>query len=142
MQVRIPKCSACGQEHASVEVFTLTTPQLPFTHWYSCPTNGDPVPLALMTAQDQTTQAIHSQILQAVTRCLIAKRWLIAFFRVEGGKVWCDPPQYDGWPDGDFGAAVKLLAETVEKIKPQQTEMPPAPPLLPRVNLFGEQGQN
>lgn len=137
MQVRIPKCSACGQEHPDVEVGALATPQQPFTHWYQCPTNGDPVLLALLTVEDQAPEVIHAQILQAVTRCMLAKKYLIAFFRVEAGQVWCDPPVYDGWPDGDFDAAIRLLADQFEKLKPQPSEMPKADPIMPRVNLWG-----
>ncbi len=156
MTVRVPKCASCGKEHDGVEVKALATPQKPFTHWFTCPETGDPVPMALLMVDDQTAVAVHSQILQGVMRCLLARRYMMAFFRVEQGRIFCDPTVYDDFPNGDFGRAVGLLHKHLcERLDRQTLDVPgesglieqAAKPmaagpavLVPKVKLFGEDG--
>ena len=154
MAVRIPTCPACGEEHTDVPVKSLTTAQPPFTHWFSCPVNGDPVPMSLLMVDDKTAVAVHNRILQAVVQCLVARRYLIAFFRVEQGRIYCDPPIFDEFPTGDFGRAIGLLYAQLKVTLDRQdldipaehglleqakAPMPTAPALLPKVKLFGEE---
>lgn len=46
----IKACARCGEEHCYVEARALTRPFAPteagglvWTHWFPCPTNGEPV---------------------------------------------------------------------------------------------------
>jgi hypothetical protein len=160
MVIKIDKCP-CGRlgGHALVEVNLMVNPQPPFTHWYRCPDTGDPVLMSLLMLDDQTAIAVQNQILQSVIRCLLAKRWMIAFFRVEAGRVWLepDPPLFHDFPNGDFGIAIAMLYESIKRYlkapvlnvppacgltehKITDVPMPPAPApsAVPRVTLFGE----
>lgn len=152
MTVRVPRCAACGQQHDDVIVRPLATPQAPFTHWFSCPVNGDPVPLSILMVDDQTAVAVHNQILAAAVRCLLARRYMIAFFRVEQGKLTVEEV-FDEFPNGDFGRAVGLMYKhLLQRLDRKTLDVPLADGLLeassapmptavapaPRVRLFGE----
>ena len=47
-------CARCGGEHPELEFRPLTRPvevsqQVVFTHWASCPTNGEPILMAVVS---------------------------------------------------------------------------------------------
>lgn len=41
-------CAACGERHEELKLHPYVNAYPPFTHWYSCPTNTDPVPITVM----------------------------------------------------------------------------------------------
>jgi hypothetical protein len=157
MEIKIAKCPSCGREHLNRPVTLLATPQPPFTHWYTCPETGDPVSMSLFMVDDQTAVAVPNQILQRVLRCLLSKRWMIACFRVEGGRVWLepDPVLFHDFPNGDFGVSIGMLYDSIKRFlktdvlgvpagsglsehKITDVPMPPAPAAAHKVTLFGD----
>ena len=54
MHIRIKNCARCGEHHVSVEFKLLSRPMAPpeaaplvWTHFARCPSNGEPVMLAM-----------------------------------------------------------------------------------------------
>ena len=42
------RCARCGGEHEAIEVKALTRPGEPYTHWATCPANGEPILVAFI----------------------------------------------------------------------------------------------
>ncbi|MEE9592668.1 MAG: hypothetical protein V3W28_03700 [Thermoplasmata archaeon] len=67
----------------------------------------------------------------ALQRAYVARRWMTAVWRVEGGRIHIDECVTLDFPTGDFDEAVKLLEGKLEKKK--EADAPELPPPLPGV---------
>lgn len=82
-QLDVHKCAACDGRHDAIQVQSFNRPVQPYTHWYQCPTLGDPVPIsiAMLTAGDAIE--LDGPVCQALAEAQIAGRWLVAVFHID-----------------------------------------------------------
>jgi hypothetical protein len=158
-RITVNECGSCGGVHERVLLHKYIKPIGPYTHWYSCTTTGDPVPLCLTMIGKSTALEIQAPILRELISALIDTRYLIAVWRVHpdpanptGTELTLEPPIYREFPTEDplvgFGAAIGLLerklTETLGRpIRSTEQQgpakLPPAGPRIPLVRMFGEQ---
>ena len=77
IQVDINKCSRCGQGHTGIDFIPLSADIGAYTHWASCPVNGEP--MLLSYAADEialiTKAALAKQGLNAASLSYIIDNW-------------------------------------------------------------------
>ena len=123
-QVSIHKCAACDNRHDVVELHEYGRIQPPFTHWYECPTLGDPVPVTIGMMGDGTGMELSGPTMQSLARAAKSGRWMAVVFYVEdtdqGRMVKMEThtqrfPRSDFFEDGDHKGCLGLLREWCER---------------------------
>jgi hypothetical protein len=85
--LNVHQCAACDGQHENIEVHDYNRPQPPFTHWYMCPTLGDPVPIALAMLKEGQALELNGPICQALAEAQIAGRFMVAVFMIKDGQL-------------------------------------------------------
>ena len=140
--IAIQHCHSCDGRHEDLEVREYATEQRgPWTHWYSCPRSGDPVPLALVSTPQGTAEVNH-EIVEALLQAQQDGAYMVCVFRHDGTLLHLQR-RTENFRHDWFAAAARLLKEDLEGETgpPPAAELPEAPELLPRVNLFAEEGK-
>lgn len=75
---KIERCAACGEGH-EVEAKTVNARRALYTHWYECPTNGDPVSFRISQA-GENTRVIMDAIAKSLETADAADAFLVAVF--------------------------------------------------------------
>lgn len=136
--INIQHCPACDGPHENLELNQFNHDNPPWTHWFSCPTLKDPVPLTLL-AIGRDGMEIRNDVVLSVARGAQANNYMAAIFRVEGGKLLLERHTQHFDP-GNFSKAVELLKQNLEdEVGPprEQPEQDDSQELRPLVNLFG-----
>jgi hypothetical protein len=84
--IDIHLCDACGGEHEAVKLHPYAMPKPPFTHWYSCPANTDPVPLAVMNHASGPVQ-LHTKVIRDLVMAQLHGPMLVYIASVVNGRV-------------------------------------------------------
>jgi hypothetical protein len=85
--ITVHQCAACDGRHENIEVHDFNRPRPPFTHWYTCPALGDPVPLCLAMLKSGEAIELNGPVCQALAEAQIAGRFLVAVFFVQDGVL-------------------------------------------------------
>lgn len=118
--VRIQECSACGASHESVALTEYQKKVGPFTHWYVCPTLGDPCQVALLSLSGENGIELSGPICQALIEAQLAGRYMVAvWFIDQEGKLRLKRkdnrfPHTDMLPHGEHPGALGMLKEQLE----------------------------
>ena len=136
--INVRNCASCDAKHDALLTRPMNGETLsPFTHIYTCPTTGDPVPLALYDEAGELVE-ISSAILRALVVAGRSGRSCIAVWWVEGDRVQMKRLTAN-FPTVDFRTCLKMLDDDFTR----ECGPPPARPLadggelLPMVDLFG-----
>lgn len=114
--IQIVQCYSCGEQHGAVQLQPYVKPSPPWTHWFCCPTNGDPVPLTLIYQENQPEQAVelNRRVVSDFAKAYGNGRWLAAIFFVDGDKVYSGINASE-WPHKEYETALALLQQHAEK---------------------------
>lgn len=135
--VTVTECSSCGSRHDQMEIRRYTNPQPPFTHWFTCPTTGDPCQVSITSYQGQPV-SVAGEVLEMLAQAAVSGRYIVAVGRVEDGLIHSRRKSVN-FPTGDnriFIADLKKMLDA-ELDLPEEREMERANPPA-RVNLFGD----
>lgn len=127
-RLSVQHCEACDGRHEGLQVFSYVRPRTVHTHWYKCPTVGDPVPISLIGLSDGRGILIDSDVCRALVNAQLAGRWCVAFFIVTADGQLTAQHKTHRFPHGDFFGAggeskgcIKMLTELFEReVGPQQ----------------------
>lgn len=86
LSVNVVECPACGQKHEALDIQSFKTASPPWTHWYTCPVNGDPVPITLDTKGSVPIE-VNNTIIQSLVKAQETGAYLTAVFRSKDGEV-------------------------------------------------------
>ena len=144
-RLSIAECPACDGKHAGLEIHQFNRPSGPFTHWFTCPSQGDPVPLSLMMLKDGEGFELNTKVCQAVAAAQMSGRYLIAVFYINHDNNLLLERTTHKFPPADFfeskesKGVMGLLRESLEmEVGPQQpAKMKPAGKLSPLQSLLG-----
>ena len=133
-------CPVCDAIHNGVPVHAFTKQTPPWTHWYACPTTGDPVPLTLVMMSTDRGIEINNVLIRALVRAQSTNAYMVAVYRVEDGQIKLDRTTHN-FPTGDFVNCVTLLRQDLDReTGPPQQSIPLQAAVNPNpvINLFGE----
>lgn len=139
--ISINDCPACHSGHVGLKITEYNAPRGPFTHWYLCPSLGDPCNISLAAMKNGQGMELDSDVCQALAIAQQAGRWMVAIWWIHdnGETLSMVRPTYK-FPIVEFEHAVRLLRE-----KCQQEIGPPQPDVMqaadhpqPLTKLFGE----
>jgi len=153
LSIRIAKCPSCDGKHDKVECREFSVRRAAWTHWYTCPSTGDPVSV-LVEVEGGRLYEIDPTIIESLMQARKAGKFVVAVFRQEqaGENLWtthCVQHPHD-FPTDHFAACVNLLREAFDKVAgpPPKAEEPmkrgaPKPTLwnpvrVPRVQTLQE----
>lgn len=135
----IRDCPACGGIHSGLKITECNKPSVAGTHWYLCPTLGDPCFVTLAAAKAGEGLELDGKVCQMLARSQMAGQWIVA-------GAWMLPDgRFAYWrhsfkfPHFHFPELIKKFRENLEaEIGPLQPEkMAEAGPLPPLANVFG-----
>jgi len=139
-KLSIRECAACGGQHADLEIHEYKHRTPVGTHWFICPTTGDPVGLTLVMMDGQNGLEVHERIVLSLIEAQKSDSYLSAIFRIDEGLVKLTRTTHN-FPTGDFSKCLGLLKDDLERElqnAPTPLEaMQEAKPIAPKVNLFG-----
>jgi hypothetical protein len=148
LSLQIVECYSCRQQHGAVELKAFAKPPEPWTHFYVCPTNGDPVPVALKMRNGNAIEYLRKVVADLDT-AQVRGRWLSAIFYIqEDGGVMLLHNQFD-WPHKAFETAIDLFKQQAAKsgglpeAGPLPIGTPPKPGdvvKIPLAQLFNRNG--
>jgi len=132
-------CYACDAMHNALPLHAYKRSVPPWSHWYTCPTLGEPVSLTIVTDGKGNVEIANSVLrsLADATRC---GRYMVAIWYLDGGKIMMTRTTCE-YPQGEFAASVRLLdSDLAKEAGPAlPTIMQPAGERRPTINLFGKQ---
>lgn len=134
-------CPVCDGIHNGVPVTAFAKQTPPWTHWFTCPTTGDPVPLTLVMMSADRGIEINNVLIRALVHAQSTNAYMVAIFRVDDGQIKLDRTTHN-FPTGDFVNCVTLLRQDLDReLGPPQQTIPLQPSVNPNpvINLFGEQ---
>lgn len=76
----VHKCAACDGKHEAIQMREFTRPPHPFTHFYLCPTLGDPVPVALAMMHAGTAMELRGPVCQGLAAAQVCGRFMAVIF--------------------------------------------------------------
>lgn len=83
----LEQCYCCGDKHWSVQLTPYRHDNTPYTHWYNCPKNGDPVPMTIEMRKDGPVE-INRKIVRDLDEALAHGNFMCAIFFVgKDGKI-------------------------------------------------------
>jgi len=132
-------CPACDGMHHRLPVNPFRRETPPWTHWYACPTTGDPVPLTLVMMSPDRGIEINNVLIRSLVTAQATNAYMVAVFRVQDGQIKLDRTTQN-FPTGDFQNCVTLLRQDLDReIGPPQQTIPMAAAVnpTPAINLFG-----
>lgn len=136
-------CPVCDGMHNGLPVTAFAKQTPPWTHWFTCPTTGDPVPLTLVMMSPDRGIEINNVLIRALVHAQSTNAYMVAIFRVEDGQIKLDRTTHN-FPTGDFVNCVTLLRQDLDReMGPPQQTIPLQPAVNPNpvINLFGEPKQ-
>lgn len=129
LTLQVLTCYSCGEKHDGVALHAFNKPAEPWSHWYSCPTNGDPVPLSV-GFKDELPVEYPRRVIGDLDRAMQHGKFLAVIFYVDAkGVVYCQWNAQD-FPHAAFEACQKLFAEQCAKNGGLPAPLEP----LPRAN--------
>ena len=136
----INDCPACGGKHTDLTIKESNHPGAAGTHWYLCPTLGDPCFVTLAAMDNGEVIELEGRVCQMLARSQMSGQWLIAgaFQKPDGRfEFWRHSFKF---PHGHFPELIKMFRENLEaEIGPLQPEkMAEAGPLPSLLNVFGD----
>jgi hypothetical protein len=142
IEINVQNCGSCDQQHRvmATEYMAGST----HTHWYLCPTTGDPVPLR-MEIEGERLHIVNTEFLGHMMTAEKAGSFMAALFwrDTEDGRVVIRSvvlPHNFPMPH----ESIRALREHLERdFGPEDTQrLPSAGPLPPVVQLFqkGDEG--
>lgn len=84
--IDIDTCPACRQRHEEVKLHPYVNAQPPFTHWYSCPENTDPVPLTI-AMHNGLPNVLNSGILRNLIQAHLHGNYLVMITSLPQGAA-------------------------------------------------------
>ena len=116
----VHKCAACDGKHEGIVMNEYTRPPAPFTHWYNCPTIGDPVPVALAMMHNGAGLELNGPVCQALAAAQVAGMFLAMVCYHDDGKLRMHVtrnkfPTGDYFETGDAKGVLGTLKEMLEQ---------------------------
>ena len=143
----VQKCAACDGKHEAIQMREYARRPVPFTHYYLCPTLGDPVPVALAMMTNGGAMELSGTICQALAAAQVSGRFMVATFWLDDDRRLRMHLHEQKFPTGDYFEDVEngrkgvlgLLREQFEKTTGtlQQQAMRRAATPKPIRELFG-----
>lgn len=120
--VNIKECPVCKSKHEDIALTEFKTGGYgPFTHWYLCPSTGDPAMLSLISIGDGVGIDIDHNILSQVLTAQASGRYMVAVWRVTERDM--TPEELSARVDGDDAKSIA----TLELMAPTWKNMPVGP---------------
>jgi hypothetical protein len=137
-QIRIRDCGACGKSHEGVEIKEFSKEHPPWTHWYACPDNSDPVLVTLLVTNSGQVHQVKDSVVQHLARAEMAGQYMVAIFYMEGGKQHLQRITWD-FPTGEFNRSVDMLNTNLQDEigPPPQEALTVAASPQPTISVFG-----
>ena len=137
--VDFEECGSCGKSHSISAINKYSTPQPPYTHWYICPTTGDPCGASIVS-QNGKEQTINASVLSRLATAHACENFLVAICWVDNGKLKYTR-QALSFPHRFFHDCAEHVRQDLEsEVGPPQPAEPMAiaPALQPVVNPFAK----
>lgn len=133
--INIQECGGCGGRHEGLAVQEFSTPRLPWTHWFTCPTTKDPVSVSIIQEGD-AQYAVDDDVVEQLCKATSTGRMLVGIFSVSEGKVAMWRHMTEGFPYVDLQRCVSMFSEDLAKLGPPPAAEMETAPLPPSVDLF------
>lgn len=143
-RIKILECHACGGLHNDVEIHEYNHPCGSFTHWYSCPTSGDPVSLTISSGTGLESVSIPPDLMRKVREASRVNRYLACIFWVDESLPKDDQLQHtqesNNFPTKDYLPCVRWLEQQLLQAGGplDNNTLPEATERGPIVSLFGD----
>ena len=134
VQINVRNCPSCDGAHELVECHEYNATSAShggtklWSHWFTCPTTGDPVSV-LIQIDDGKVYEVEPEIIGSIMQARKAGKYVVAVFRQEpaGNGMWithCTQHPHDFLTD-HFGTCVNLLKDAFDKVVgPPTKEVP------------------
>jgi hypothetical protein len=140
-KMAINVCAACQGSHRDIDIHEFQTPQRPWTHWYTCPTLGDPCPVALAQMRNGEGMNLDGDVCQSLAAAQQSGQWLVAVFWIdEERRIQCRR-SVNKLPLSDVPRIVQMFKDSCQEIiggAAQPEQMAEAPKLSPIMSLYGD----
>lgn len=144
--VSVHECQACDSHHDGVEIRQLQRQLGMFTHFYTCPTLGDPVYCCLAMLKGGSAIELNGPICNALAEAQLCGRFVVAvgYYDAQGGlRVFKSShkfPVVDYFETPEHKNFMGNLREIFEREVGQPVPQPmrEAPLPKPLVNLLGK----
>lgn len=140
-KLNVTNCPSCDAPHQDLEISSFNKHTPPWTHWFTCPSTGDPVPLTLVMVDPKSGIEVNNVIIRNLVHAQQRGAYMVSIFRIEDGQVKLDRTTFN-FPTGDFVNCISLLKADLEREigPPQAVPLKDADDQAPLVNLFGNPG--
>jgi len=147
------ECFSCGSKHEKIPLHEYNLPNPPWTHYFTCPTSGDPVSIATAEVAGKPT-IIHQDVANFLAVAKRAGHYLVAVFhKPEIGSITEQHPLKLSMRTEEFDlswgeTAWVMLRDELRKMRDQELGIDPVdendyprptpidPSTLPGLNLF------
>lgn len=136
----INDCPACGGKHTDLIIKESNRPSAAGTHWYLCPTLGDPCFVTLAAVQTGEAIELDGPVCQALARAQMSGQWLVMVAHMQQDGSFRYNRMAFKFPHAKFeeliGHFSKDLGSEIGPLQP--AKMAEAGPLPSLVNVFGD----
>jgi len=149
------ECFSCGSKHEKIPLHEYNLPNPPWTHYFTCPTSGDPVSIATAEVAGKPT-IIHQDVANFLSVAKRAGHYLVAVFhKPEIGSITEQHPLKLSMRTEEFDlswgeTAWVMLRDELRRMRDQELGVDPVdendyprptpidPSTLPGLNLFSD----
>jgi hypothetical protein len=145
LAIRIAECYSCGGLHEGVLLNDFKTSRAPYTHWFSCPTTEDPVPLVVSCGEDGGPVEISPELLHPVREAARHGRYFMMMCYITDEPESQEPVKLHqlskDFPSDLYESSIRWTERELRKagvfpIRP--ADLPPPSERRPLVNMFNE----
>jgi hypothetical protein len=112
--IDIECCCACAERHEGINLHPYVNAQPPFTHWYSCPKNNDPVPLTVVNHQTGPVQLSHRVIRDLVMATMHGSALVFIASEVSRGRLMYNRHSLS-FDKSNYGKCLEWLQQDLDK---------------------------
>lgn len=130
----IMHCYSCKGPHEKIPVYPYMTPHPPYTHYYICPSTGDPTGLAIVPSKDGLVE-VNGEILALLSEAQQSDSFMIVVYWHAEGRVQFRRQSHK-FPTTELQTCKGMILEDFEKQvgppahTPLQEVEPPKPTTL------------
>ncbi len=113
--MQVLSCYSCGERHDEVELQKFSKDDPIWTHWYSCPKSGDPVPMKFSTKDGAPPVEQVRKALADLDRAIASGKWLSAIFFMSGKDRVTIQWISENFPHAEYATCERLFASESAK---------------------------
>lgn len=138
MEVTVSQCPSCKSHHGTTPVTRYLEERHPWTHYFSCPTTGEPVNVSVVFDEHGKIINLNSDLMQWIVEASRDGVYLASIWHLKNGLPVMRR-QTKQFPTAHFQECWRQLQDNLstEIGPPPQQPMQRAPDPEPVANLFG-----